>query len=60
MLITEDVLNNSEVLKKMIICSKRTFKNQRFQGKYRHSLILHGLFVSRIDLSLHIFGKCVS
>ena len=47
--ISEDVPNNCEVL-----------KNQRFQGKYRDLLILYGLFVSRVGLSLHIFGKCVS
>ena len=28
-------------------------------GKCRHLHILHGLFVSHIGLSLHIFGKCV-
>ena len=37
----------------------RTFKNQRFRGKYRHLLILLGLFVSRIGLSL-LFLKSMS
>ena len=32
----------------------------RFLGKYRHLLILREIFVSRIGLSLHVFGKCVS
>ena len=35
-------------------------KNQKFQEKYRHLFILHGLFVSRIGLSLHTFRKCVT
>ena len=42
-----------------LLCSIRTFKNQRFRAKYRPLPILHGLFVSRIGLSLQIFGKCV-
>ena len=57
--ISEDVSNNSEVFKRMTMLI-RTFKNQRFRGKYRHLLILLGIFLSCIGLSLHIFGKRVS
>ncbi len=34
-------------------------KTLRFRGMNHHLLILHGVFVSHIGLSLHIFGKCV-
>ena len=40
------VPNNSEVPKKIIML------HRRFWGKYRHLLIIHGLFVSHIILFL--------
>ena len=59
--ISEDVPNSITLMfSKNDCCSIRTFKNQRFQGKYRHLIILPGLFISRIGFSLDIFGKCVN
>ena len=51
----------SEVLKK-IIMRHRHLQKSEISGKVSSLIliILHGRFVSRIGLSLDIFGKCVS
>ena len=56
--ISDDVPNNSEVLKKMTMLHRDVQKSE-ISGNI--STFTHGLFVSRIGLSLiYIFGKCVS
>ena len=55
--ISEDVPNNSEVPKKIIMF------HLRFWGMYRHLLIIHGIFVSHVILfffKVDIFLESVS
>ena len=47
--ISEDVANNSEVLKERTMLHTELQKSE-ICGKYRHLLILYELFVSRIGL----------
>ena len=54
--ISEDVPNNFEILKKMIMLHT-DLQLAEISGKHRHLLVLHDVFLSRIGLNLHIFGS---